>query len=240
MSIQEPFKDRQRLTEILFHLKERSSKYYIIVTLTLNTGAYLSDLVKIKVSDIAYSKQFTNPRNHITYVFEDDFYNFLSAYINSLPPGSVYLFPSRDSFERPVSIPSLSLQLKKLAEELGESCTFVRFQKTFALDYFIMHKDLAHTNLCTPGRDKEQIMNYLCLSEREYEAYISDLHMPIRHDDGALSLLAASLKDEINTILDEYIEHMESFSANPAHETNAILFIKKLSLLVEDFKKKQS
>ena len=240
MAAQGPIKDNKKLDTILEHLSARSPKYFIIVMLTLNTCAYLSDIVEIKLADITHGRQFTNPRNHITFLFDDEFYAYLIRYINSLSPGTVYLFPSRDSIYKPVTVPSLSLKLKELTEEIGESCSFIMFQKTFALRYFITHKDLMHTNLCTPGKDKEQIMNYLCLSDSEYQLYLSNAVHIERQEGFALYQLADSLINDTCCILTSYKNYIDNMNYQPEFEENSILFIKKLALLVDDYKKKQS
>ena len=83
-------------------------------------------------------------------------------------------------------------------------------------------------------------MNYLCLSDSEYQLYLSNAVHIERQEGFALYQLADSLINDTCCILTSYKNYIDNMNYQPEFEENSILFIKKLALLVDDYKKKQS
>lgn len=234
----EPYKNHQELDEILSFLKEKHAKYYIIAMFTVNTGAFLVDIVDTVVSDIDGYASYTNPKSGISFSFSPDFSDFLRNYVNTLAPGTTYLFPARGDKHRHATIPTISNQFTFFSSKVGIPVSFLRLQKTFALNYFLQHGTLVGTNLCHPGRGEKAICSYLCLTKEEYHL-ITNNQMIQSFTNRALGIdYICQVRDSFNHIIDDYLDYLKSDAYDAAYETSMARFLQRHWTIISAYKKR--
>lgn len=234
MAILPPIKSPDDYDDLMAYLKERSPKFYLLATFMSCTGASLVDLLTLKYRDMVGVRSYMNPKNGIFYFFDISFTTVYDTYVESLPDQSIYLFPQKAQMEKSLAAPAVSRQFAILTKEIGLPTTPIQFQKTFALNYFRRHGTLEGTHLCCPGSDKNAICTYLCISDNEYEAYIS--HAAVPADSSSIvgtRDYVSSLRKKMNTYLDNYIEYLSSAVHDENFEKSSALTLRKLNSTIE-------
>lgn len=233
MAVLSPIKNQSELSRVLEHYKARSSKIYIVAMLILQTGASLVDVLDLRLADMMYAVTFTNKKNGVMYIFPDDFSSIYNRYCSSLNPDSVFLFPNKKDFLRPMTAASASRQLTSLACEVDLQVAPLQLQKTFAFNYFKEHGNLDGMHVCCHGYRPEALRSYLCLTDEEYDAYVSGFsnYSEPRNEIGTISYVS-SLKNAIDLLFDDYMRYLDSSNRDVAYEEKMQQLFRKFSHIV--------
>jgi len=125
----EPIKDKKKVDALLIFLKGKSERDWLLAKFQLNTGLRISDVVKVKVSDILTEKlnfkdyfvlheQKINKEKKIK--LNDSLKTALKAYIKQNKLGQdKYIFASRKGYNEPISVTQAYRILKEWAEALN-------------------------------------------------------------------------------------------------------------------------
>lgn len=125
----EPIKDKKKVDALLTFLKGKSERDWLLAKFQLNTGLRISDVVKVKVSDILTEKfnfkdyfvlneQKTNKERKIK--LNDSLKTALKAFIKQNKLGQdKYIFASRKGLNEPISVTQAYRILKEGAEVLN-------------------------------------------------------------------------------------------------------------------------
>jgi len=125
----EPIKDKKKIDALLTYLKGKNERDWILAKFQLNTGLRISDVVKVKVSDILTEKlnfkdyfvlheQKTNKEKKIK--LNDSLKNAIKLYIKQegLGPDN-YIFRSRKGLNEPITVTQAYRILKDAAVSMG-------------------------------------------------------------------------------------------------------------------------
>ncbi|WP_298845642.1 tyrosine-type recombinase/integrase [Clostridium sp.] len=127
--IVEPIKDKKKINDFLTFLKGKNERDWIMAKFQLNTGLRISDVVKVKVSDILTEKfnfkdyfvlkeQKTNKEKKIK--LNDSIKIALSSYIKQNKLGhNNYIFRSRKGLNEHISVTQAYRLLKNAAVSIG-------------------------------------------------------------------------------------------------------------------------
>ncbi len=152
MAVVEPIRDINMLDQFKKEVKKRSHRDFIMVTIGLNTGLRIGDIVPLRVRDVknkshiflyeektGKSKRF--PIMNISfelnqyieiYNLEDDDYLFKSRQVD------------RDGVKRHISTTQAYRRLKAVADDLGiDSFGTHSLRKSFGYHYYRQTKDIA-------------------------------------------------------------------------------------------------
>ena len=240
MTTVEPYKDHQELDEIMVYLKENHKKYYLLAVFAVQTGVFLVDVVNTRVSEVADCVSYTNPKNGVSFSFDSEFSTYIRSYIASLMPGTVYLFPARGNIEGHATIPTICKQFANFSSKIGIPLSYLRFQKTFALNYFLKKGTLVGTNLCHPGRGEAVVCKYLCITSEQYQRIIS--HQTVLDLSGRAMELdnIAHSKEQFDKIIDDYFAYLKTNDYDADYETATSRFLQQHNAMVAAYIKKIS
>jgi len=127
--IVEPIKDKKKINDFLIFLKGKNERDWIMAKFQLNTGLRISDVVKVKVSDILTEKfnfkdyfvlleQKTNKEKKIK--LNDSIKTALNTYIKQNKLGhNNYIFKSRKGLNEHITVTQAYRLLKNAAISIG-------------------------------------------------------------------------------------------------------------------------
>lgn len=125
----EPIRNIKKIKEFQNLLKQTSKRDYLLLNFGLNTGLRISDILKIKVSDIWTKKKhfkhyFALTESKTSKTKKIKLNDTLKTYLNqflklSKPKYSDYLFQSRKGTNKPISRIQAYRTLKKTADKLN-------------------------------------------------------------------------------------------------------------------------
>ncbi|TDL74243.1 site-specific integrase [Peribacillus frigoritolerans] len=146
MEVVQPIRDKDKIAEIKDILKRQSLRDWFMFVAGINTGLRISDLLKLKVSDV-------KDRTHITLkeakTGKEKRFKINSAFAKSIEyyiKGKDYdalLFPSRKG-DKPISRVQAYRILNKVADTVGlEEIGCHTLRKTFGYHFYQKKKDVA-------------------------------------------------------------------------------------------------
>ena len=149
MQTVQPIRDPQKIIMLKQLLKEKNIKYYFMLTLGLNSGLRVSDMLKLRVSDI-------KDKTHVTiteqktgkpkrFLINDMLKEEVNFYItDSVLSEDDYIIPSRKGDNRPISRVQAYRILNEAAKRIGlEEVGTHTMRKTFGYHHYREHKDVA-------------------------------------------------------------------------------------------------
>ncbi|MDH6351899.1 site-specific integrase [Brevibacillus sp. 1238] len=146
MNFVEPIRDMQKLDELKSLLKKRSERDYFLVVLGINTGLRISDLLRLKVSDVKGKSHIilvekkTGKRKR--FLINDSLRKEVDQYIDD-KKGDEYLFVST---KRPQPITRVRAYqiINGAAKKIGLSEIGTHtLRKTFGYHFYQRTKDIA-------------------------------------------------------------------------------------------------
>ena len=125
----EPIKDKKKIEALLMYLKGKNERDYLLAKFQLNTGLRISDVVKVKVSDLVtenlnfkdyFVLQEKKTRKEKKIKLNDSLKKALKIYIkeNKLKQDK-YIFQSRKGVNNPISVTQAYRILKAAALNLN-------------------------------------------------------------------------------------------------------------------------
>jgi integrase len=143
----QPIRSLEKIEDMKWALRKFcSERDYILFLIGINTGLRTGDLLKLKVSDVKRKKKLTVSEGktgkrrvlHLANIYDE-----IQQYIDTLPVGTIYLFPSKKG-NKPISVTQAYRVLNKaadMAEVDSVGCHTLR--KTFSYWFYKQHKDIA-------------------------------------------------------------------------------------------------
>ncbi|MGG4041450.1 tyrosine-type recombinase/integrase, partial [Bacillus smithii] len=145
---------------------------YILFLLGINTGLRVSDLLKLKISDVKGKKKITVKEGKTEKKREivlANIYDELNAYINTLE-GTEWLFPSRKG-NKPITRIQAYRQLNKAAEmvDMSDGIGTHTMRKTFGYWFYKQTKDIATLQKIFNHSSQEITLRYIGVTDEEIE-----------------------------------------------------------------------
>lgn len=174
----QPIRSLEKIEDMKWSLKRHcSERDYILFLLGINTGLRVSDLLKLKISDVKGKKKITvkegkteKPRTiHLANIYDE-----LNAYIKTLE-GTEWLFPSRKG-DKPITRIQAYRQLNKAAEmvDITEGIGTHTMRKTFGYWYYKQTKDIATLQTILNHSHPEITLRYIGITDEEIENSLSN------------------------------------------------------------------
>jgi integrase len=146
MNFVQPIRDPEKVEEIKLFLKEQNERNYMLFLIGINTGLRISDILKLKVSDvkgthisIREKKTGKQKRIRITPSLKRELIRYIKG-----KSDDEYLFKSRKGRNKPIGRSMAYKILRKTAERfhLDEIGTHT-LRKTFGYHFYQQTKDVA-------------------------------------------------------------------------------------------------
>lgn len=172
----QPIRDLQKIEDMKWALKRHcGERDYILFLVGINTGLRVSDLLKLKVSDIKGKKKVLIQEGktkksrtiHLTNI-----YNEIQEYLQTV--NSQWLFPSRKG-DKPISKIQAYRQLNKAADFAGvEAIGTHTMRKTFGYWHYKRRKDVAQLQTILNHSKPSVTLTYIGITEEEIEDSLAD------------------------------------------------------------------
>jgi len=152
MKIVQPIRDKNKLNEMKIELKKRGTRDYLLFITGINTGLRISDIIKLKVSDvlnedgtvkshICINEQKTGKRKR--FKINDTLAREFLEYCKNLKMTD-YLFSSRKGKNEPITRVQAYRLLNAVALRIGlEEIGTHTLRKTFGYHFYRKTKDVA-------------------------------------------------------------------------------------------------
>lgn len=149
MNTVQPIRDTKKINAMKTLLKAKDEKYYIMFRIGINVGLRVSDILKLKVSDVrnkdhaTITEQKTNKTKR--FLIPTSLQKELAKYIkdNNMADGD-YLIQSRKGDNKPISRIQAYRVLNDVAEQLGlEEVGTHTMRKTFGYHHYKKNHDVA-------------------------------------------------------------------------------------------------
>ncbi|WP_062235739.1 site-specific integrase [Fictibacillus sp. FJAT-27399] len=174
----QPIRSLEQLNDMKWSLKKWcGERDYIMFLIGINTGLRVSDLLKLKISDIKGKKKLAvkegkteKPRTiHLTNIYKE-----LNDYIGTLE-GTEWLFPSRKG-DKPISRIQTYRQLNKASEmvDIPDGIGTHTMRKTFGYWYYKQTKDIATLQTILNHSHPEITLRYIGITDEEIENSLSN------------------------------------------------------------------
>lgn len=146
MNIVEPIRDKDKISEVKEILKRNSIRDYMLFLTGINTGLRISDLLKLKVSDIRGKDHIllketkTSKTNRI--LINDTLRDAMKTYIKPMQDDE-YLFASREGDNKPISSVQAYRVINAATRKAGikDKIGTHTLRKTFGYHHYQQHKD---------------------------------------------------------------------------------------------------
>lgn len=147
MNLVQPIRDQSQILKMQNLLLENSYRDFMLFTIGINTGLRISDILKLKVSDvkckthITITEQKTNKSKR--FLINSQLKKHIDKYIKGMNDDD-YLFPSRKGENSPISRIQAYRILNEVAAMLGiEEIGTHTLRKTFGYWHYKQYKDVA-------------------------------------------------------------------------------------------------
>lgn len=169
----QPIRSLEQLNDMKWALKRHcGERDYIMFLLGVNTGLRVSDLLKLKISDLKGKKTITVKEGktekarkiHLTNIYEE-----LNAYISTLE-GTVWLFPSRKG-DKPITRIQAYRQLNKASEmvDMPDGIGTHTMRKTFGYWHYKQFKDVAELQRILNHSHPQITLDYIGITDEQIE-----------------------------------------------------------------------
>ena len=147
MKAVEPIRNLEKIEEVKNFLIKRNYRDYILFTLGINCGLRISDLLKLKVSDVRGKYYLrlkeTKTRKNRNQKLPIQVVEILQDYVEGRSDDE-YLFQSRKGNNEPLQRQRAFSLLKEAFEYVGlEDCATHTMRKTFGYHHYQRKKDIA-------------------------------------------------------------------------------------------------
>lgn len=147
MNFVEPIRDRQKVRDIQEYLKRINERNYIMFITGVYSGLRISDIIKLKVSDVkerkyVYIREKKTKKQNIIALNKLLIKEF--KWYCEDKPDDEYLIKSRESTNKPISRQRAYQIIKNVAESFEvENLGTHTLRKTFGYHYYNQTKDVA-------------------------------------------------------------------------------------------------
>lgn len=169
----QPIRTVDQLNDMKWSLKKWcGERDYILFLLGINTGLRVTDLLKLKISDIEGKKKLVVKEGktqkkrdiHLTNIYEE-----LNTYIKTLK-GTEWLFPSRKG-DKPISRIQAYRQLNKASEmvDIPDGIGTHTMRKTFGYWHYKQFKDVAELQMILNHSHPQVTLKYIGITDEQIE-----------------------------------------------------------------------
>jgi len=177
----QPIRSREKIEDMKWALKRFcGQRDYILFCLGIDTGLRCGDLLNLKVKDVEKKKEFTikeGKTNKPRKIIVNGLYDELNAYIQTLPKGTEWLFPSRRG-NKPITTIQAWRQLQKASEMAGvEHIGTHTMRKTFGYWYYKKTMDVAKLQMILNHSHPQITLRYIGITQEEIDNTLVDFHL---------------------------------------------------------------
>ena len=171
-----PFKSKTDLNNFLAELKntKHGQRNVLIAKIGLTTGLRISDILKIKVSDIKNKTQTTiieKKTGKKRTIYLDNIIGDIINYLNTLDNTSEWLFPAPSNSMNHLSEHQYYKILQKTADLLGFDFIGTHtLRKTFARFFYLETKDISTLMTILNHSSQKITLNYIDITEDDIKA----------------------------------------------------------------------
>ena len=180
----EPIRDQKKIEEIKAHLKSWNEKYYMMWLLGSNIGLRVSDIMKIKVDDIAgkdhllFRDEKTNKEHRLP--VNRHLRREIADYIEKeqLEPVD-YIIPSQKGINQPLSRSQAYYVLNVAATACGitDPVGTHTMRKTFGYWHYRQHKDVALLQQIFGHSSPSITLRYIGINDDIIEKSLEDFYI---------------------------------------------------------------
>lgn len=147
MNLVQPIRDQSQILKMQDLLLENSYRDFMLFTIGINTGLRISDILKLKVSDVRNKTHISifeiKTKKHKRFLINSQLKKHINKYIKGMNDDD-YLFPSRKGENSPISRIQAYRILNEVAVKLGiEEIGTHTLRKTFGYWHYKQYKDVA-------------------------------------------------------------------------------------------------
>jgi integrase len=169
----EPIRDKDTVTEIKEHLKETNQRNYILFLLGINTGLRISDILKLRVRDVAgwhitirEQKTGKHKKIRITKQLKKELREYCKDKSNS-----EYLIRSRQGKNKPITRGMAYVILNQIAEEFDLECIGTHsMRKTFGYFFYKKYHDVATLQKIFNHSDPGITLGYIGINQDDLDS----------------------------------------------------------------------
>lgn len=168
-----PLRSLEQLEDMKWSLKRYcGERDYILFLIGINTGLRISDLLKLKVSDVKGKKQLTiqeGKTKKARTIYLTNIYDEIQAYIDTVVD-SDWLFPSRKG-DKAISTTQAYRQLVKAGSmvDIDEGIGTHTMRKTFGYWHYKQFKDVAELQKILNHNHPDVTLDYIGITDEEIE-----------------------------------------------------------------------
>ncbi|MDR7319043.1 tyrosine-type recombinase/integrase [Brevibacillus nitrificans] len=179
MNIVEPIRDPGKILKIKKLLKQRSTRDYFLFVFGINTGLRISDILKLKVSDVRGRSHLVIREDKTDSNLRLKFNDYLLEEIDEYTKGmedKEYLFPSKT--DKSISRVRAYQILNGVAKEVGltEIGTHT-LRKTFGYHFYQRTKDIAILQELFNHKNANDTLRYIGIHQDMLDKYMDNFHL---------------------------------------------------------------
>lgn len=178
----QPIRSLEKIEDMKWSLKKWcGQRDYIMFLIGINTGLRVSDLLRLKVTDVKGKKKITvregktkKPRViHLTNIYDE-----IQSYIESEIKASEWLFPSRKG-NIPISRIQAYRRLNKAAKmvDINDGIGTHTMRKTFGYWHYKQFKDVAELQMILNHSHPEVTLKYIGITDEQIENNLNNFHL---------------------------------------------------------------
>jgi len=180
----EPIKDPEQLEKLCEYLKEKNYRNYVMFMIGINTGLRISDILKLKVSDVR-DKEFiitteikTGKKKKV--IISLPLKKVLEPFIKG-KDGNEYLILSQKKtstgMEKPITREAAYMIIKAAAKAIGFTGNVGThtMRKTFGYHYYKKYKNLARLQKIFNHREEHITLVYIGIDQETIDREINNL-----------------------------------------------------------------
>lgn len=176
MNFVEPIRSADKIEAIEYHLRTSNTRNYIMFMIGVHTGLRISDILRLKVSDINHNsinirEKKTNKQRNIK--LHRKLKQPLNGFIESKNP-SEYLIKSRQGSNKPLTRYGAYNVLKKLEKKFKLEPTGTHtLRKTFGYHHYKNTNDIATLQRIFNHTDPAETLRYIGIRQDDVDAAIT-------------------------------------------------------------------
>ncbi|MBQ8234895.1 MAG: site-specific integrase [Bacilli bacterium] len=186
MKIVQPIRDKNKINEMKIELRKKGTRDYLLFVTGINTGLRISDIIKLKVSDVLNADRTV--KSHITIIeqktnklkkfkINDTLAREFLEYTKNMKM-SDYLFTSRKGINKPITRVQAyrllnTVALKIELEEIGTHT----LRKTFGYHFYKKSKDVAMLQKLFNHSSPSITLRYIGIEQDEIDEAYSDFEI---------------------------------------------------------------
>ena len=142
MAAANPIRDKQLIYDIAGYLKQKSERDYILFMLGIYSGLRISDILKLKVSDVRGRDHFIvteqKTGNIRKIVINPELQQEIANYIQEKEDED-YLMRSRENYNRPISRQRVNQILNGVGDKYKVRLSAHSLRKTFGYHFYVQY-----------------------------------------------------------------------------------------------------